>query len=163
MNTEAEKKRIEFAVKTFAYNMQEKMYCKADEGRRGWDDPALRQGIRELLTFKTAQLIAGDNKQAIDVANLAMILDYTSDLPDEATAGHGSEVKEKTMSIRLKGWGWPGLSKKAHYYNNNARSLCGKWIYTGVLEEGNDNSSDNCCDCKKRLAKYKSQPERSRS
>lgn len=153
MNIEAEKNNLKIAVGTFAYKMTEKLHRKVDQGWRDWDEPAFRRAIREKLACKVAQLIAGDDSQAVDVANFAMMLDYTAGLLTEATAGHGSEVKEQARSIQLKGWGWPGASKKAHYYNNDARSLCGKWIYTGVLEEGNDNSSDNCAECKKRLQK----------
>jgi len=55
--------------------------------------------------------------------------------------------------IDLKvGWGWPMNSKKAHWFNNG-RALCGKWLYMGALEEGNDTSSDNCAECKKRKLK----------
>lgn len=55
------------------------------------------------------------------------------------------------MSEEIKqGWGWPGSSKKAHYFQDK-RSLCLKWMYSGDLEQGNDQSSDNCKDCMRRL------------
>lgn len=54
--------------------------------------------------------------------------------------------------IQAKGWGWPLLSKKSHYFLE-ARSLCMKWMYTGALEEGNDKSPDNCAECKRRFEK----------
>lgn len=54
----------------------------------------------------------------------------------------------------FEGWGWPGNSKKAHYFREGEiASLCGKWAYTGPRESGNDGSPDNCAECKKRLAK----------
>jgi len=56
--------------------------------------------------------------------------------------GQGSGVSE--------GWGWPGRSRKAHYFREN-RSLCGQWFYTGPLEEGKDRSPDNCAACVKKL------------
>ena len=59
------------------------------------------------------------------------------------------------MSEILEGWGWPSNSKKAHYFAATRRSLCGKWAFLGVLEEGNDGSRDNCAECKRRLAKEK--------
>lgn len=52
-------------------------------------------------------------------------------------------------SVEIKeGWGWPGLSRKAHYFRKG-RSLCGRWGYFGELEQGNDDSNDNCTACKK--------------
>jgi hypothetical protein len=50
-----------------------------------------------------------------------------------------------------RGWGWPLNSKKAHYFIG-AESLCRRWLYGGELEEGNDNSPDNCRACAKKLA-----------
>ena len=57
------------------------------------------------------------------------------------------------MSFK-EGWGFPTNSKKAHYFRQS-RSLCGKWMFFGVLEQGNDNSLDNCTACKKALLKEK--------
>ncbi|RLI41370.1 hypothetical protein DRO59_07110 [Candidatus Bathyarchaeota archaeon] len=57
-----------------------------------------------------------------------------------------SKVKE--------GWGFPLNSRKAHYFVNG-RSLCGKWLFFGELEQGNDGSPDNCAVCKKLLQKRK--------
>lgn len=55
-----------------------------------------------------------------------------------------------------EGWGWPGNSKKAHYFREGSiSSICGKWAYTGERESGNDSSLDNCADCKRRLEKMK--------
>lgn len=59
-----------------------------------------------------------------------------------------------------EGWGFPGglgISRKAHYFVNSL-SLCRKWgFYYGSLEQGNDNSPDNCTACKKALAKRKAE------
>jgi len=62
-----------------------------------------------------------------------------------------------------EGWGWPANFRKAHYYVYAksprgewlafAVALCGRSIYAGHLETGNDGSSDNCAECKRRLAK----------
>lgn len=52
----------------------------------------------------------------------------------------------------LEGWGWPANSRKAHYFVDG-KALCGKWMFFGNLEEGNDESSDNCTACKKALVK----------
>jgi len=51
-----------------------------------------------------------------------------------------------------EGWGWPSNSKKAHYFREG-RALCGKWLFLGKLEQGNDDSLDNCTACKKALQK----------
>ena len=54
-----------------------------------------------------------------------------------------------------EGWGFPGGSRKAHYFVDGV-SLCGKWgFYFGLLEQGNDTSPDNCPTCIKKLAKRK--------
>ena len=56
------------------------------------------------------------------------------------------------MSVEKEGWGFPSNSRKAHYFVDK-RSLCGKWLFFGELEQGNDDSSDNCTACKKALQK----------
>lgn len=56
------------------------------------------------------------------------------------------------MRACKEGWGFPTNSQKAHYFIAG-RSLCSKWMYFGELEQGNDNSSDNCIACKRALAK----------
>jgi len=54
-----------------------------------------------------------------------------------------------------EGWGFPGDSRKAHYFVDGM-ALCRKWgFYRGPLEKGNDNSPDNCAACMKELAKRK--------
>ena len=55
-----------------------------------------------------------------------------------------------------EGWGFPSQSRKWHYFTNG-RSLCGKfgWFDKDHLEDGNDNSPDNCKECKRRLEKRK--------
>ena len=57
------------------------------------------------------------------------------------------------MNRVKKGWGFPLNSRKAHYFNNDARSLCGKWMYFGTLEDSNHNSPDNCAKCRRKLQK----------
>lgn len=63
-------------------------------------------------------------------------------------------VLEDGAECDCNGWGWPANSKKAHFFINS-RSLCCKWLYSGHLEHGNDDSSDNCAECKRRKAKLK--------
>jgi hypothetical protein len=60
-----------------------------------------------------------------------------------------------------EGWGLPNGAKKWHYFTCKGRSLCGGYgFYAGDTELGNDNSPDNCAECKKRLAKLIAQNER---
>lgn len=49
-------------------------------------------------------------------------------------------------------------SKKWHYFVDH-RALCGRWMRFGDddLEQGNDDSVDNCAECKRRLAKLRQQ------
>lgn len=51
------------------------------------------------------------------------------------------------------GWTWPLNMKQAHYYKEgDSVSLCGRVLYLGHLFElGNDQSPDNCVQCKKKL------------
>lgn len=66
------------------------------------------------------------------------------------------KAKQATIETEIlqTGWGFPSNSKKAHYFlNGDRRSLCLKWAFFGTLETGNNNSPDNCSECKKRLAK----------
>ncbi len=46
-------------------------------------------------------------------------------------------------------------TKKAHYIGEDHRSLCGRYLWFGYVEEGKDNSPDNCAECKRRLKKLK--------
>jgi len=56
-----------------------------------------------------------------------------------------------------EGWGFPAGSRKAHYFVDSM-SLCRRWgFYYGSLEQGNDNSPDNCPTCMKALAKRKAE------
>lgn len=63
------------------------------------------------------------------------------------------------MDELSEGWGWPLLSRKAHYFAEDGSlgktSLCRKWLYGGVLEQGDDDSPDNCTECRRRLEKRK--------
>jgi len=53
------------------------------------------------------------------------------------------------------GWAWPGCSRKAHYFPaGEAISLCRKvgFVVHIPREEGDDDSSDNCAECRRRLS-----------
>lgn len=51
-----------------------------------------------------------------------------------------------------EGWTWLLNAKKWHYFVDG-RSLCKRWLLftTPKLEQGNDNSPDNCINCLKKL------------
>lgn len=50
-----------------------------------------------------------------------------------------------------KGWGFPGRSTKAHYFDNDCDSLCRKWgWFFGDAEDTNDDHPDNCKECRKK-------------
>lgn len=52
-----------------------------------------------------------------------------------------------------EGWGWPGASRKAHYFVG-VYSLCGKWMYMGALTANQAGASpDDCKACARELAK----------
>jgi hypothetical protein len=58
------------------------------------------------------------------------------------------------------GWGKPHdtVSRKWHWFAIDGRSLCGKvGFYRGATELGNDDSSDNCAECRKRLVRSRAQ------
>ena len=53
--------------------------------------------------------------------------------------------------IVKEGWAYLSNSLKCHYFKDG-RSLCGRWAYFGnEFEQGNDDSSDNCKACRKKL------------
>lgn len=52
------------------------------------------------------------------------------------------------------GWGWPFLSRKAHFYSDGeAISLCGKWMHTGPRDNSAFESNDDCAACRRKLNK----------
>jgi hypothetical protein len=63
-----------------------------------------------------------------------------------------SKPKKYKLADYPGGWGWPANSRKAHYFHDGFRSLCMKWMYSGQVEQGKDESIDNCAECMKRLA-----------
>jgi hypothetical protein len=69
---------------------------------------------------------------------------------------------QSEKEIEKEGWG-PTNGKKWHYFrfpvgHGMTESLCDKIGLYGakeLLEQGNDNSKDNCVECKKRLLKLR--------
>jgi hypothetical protein len=61
----------------------------------------------------------------------------------------GCGMAKKTIPGTTQGWGKLPASRKWHYFDNSSFSLCGKiGFYLGPLDEGNDDSPDNCAKCK---------------
>jgi hypothetical protein len=63
-----EKNSIRMAVKEFADEMLKRMLAKYDEGKRGWDDPEMKNEIFSGLCN------ACQKTKWVDVANFAMML-----------------------------------------------------------------------------------------
>lgn len=65
--------RLDAAVDAFAAAMKSKLVAKAQEGRKGWDDPHAREAIYTAMLAHAAgvPMAAG---QEVDVANFAMML-----------------------------------------------------------------------------------------
>ena len=58
------------------------------------------------------------------------------------------------MLLDYEGWTWLTNSSKWHYFRGERRSLCGKFLHMGSmngLEQGNDDSPDNCAACRRKL------------
>lgn len=52
-----------------------------------------------------------------------------------------------------EGWGWPPITRKAHYFVEG-RSLCGNWGSLGMIPlepEDGKRSPDDCKTCTKKL------------
>lgn len=68
----------------------------------------------------------------------------------------------KKLNEELKeGWCHLINSTKWHYFVDH-RSLCGRWLCLSLsgLEQGNDNSSENCNACRIKLTKLKEKREK---
>lgn len=70
--------RLDLAVDEFVAAMKQKLHKKAGQRFTGWANPNFNPKIRTSMLITAAQLFCGDNNQAIDVANYAMMLFYQS-------------------------------------------------------------------------------------
>lgn len=59
-----------------------------------------------------------------------------------------------------EGWTWLWNSRKWHYFVDG-KSLCKRWMVFGSpeLEQGNDDSKDNCKKCRSELKKRQQKME----
>ena len=78
-----EELKLDNAVDDFANRMKIKLFKKVKEGRSGWDNPHNSQRTRNELWDHVARLCDGDEKQAVDVAALAMMLLYQKEAQNE--------------------------------------------------------------------------------
>jgi hypothetical protein len=55
------------------------------------------------------------------------------------------------MTTTKKGWGQPGLAKKAHYFIDGM-ALCGRWMYSGELDNVDAGTAgpDDCTVCRRK-------------
>lgn len=58
------------------------------------------------------------------------------------------------MSLNREGWALPAFSRKWHYFVDSF-SMCREWLFSGPVEQGNDDSPDNCAVCARKLKKLK--------
>ena len=64
-------------------------------------------------------------------------------------------TRDPRKDPKPEGWTFLHNARKWHYFRNS-RALCGRWMYLGPdedLEQGNDESKDNCPTCVKKLLK----------
>ena len=74
--TKREIKRLDRAVDEFASRMKQKLFDKAILGWRGWGNKRNKGMIKTRLRSHVRTLLDENNlEQAVDVANLAMMLD----------------------------------------------------------------------------------------
>ena len=56
----------------------------------------------------------------------------------------------------MTGWNWLRNSTRWHWFAEDGRSLCKNYLIMGGNEDakhGNDNSPDNCAECRRQLKK----------
>ena len=59
-----------------------------------------------------------------------------------------------------KGWGFPYLAKKAHYFDaESMTSLCGKWMFTGARVDEFHQHDENCVACMRRREMLEATPK----
>lgn len=65
---------LDRAVDLFGVLMKERLHIKALGGYHGWNNPKFKDVVRYKFLDHAARLFTGDTSQAVDVANLAMML-----------------------------------------------------------------------------------------
>lgn len=64
-----------------------------------------------------------------------------------------------------EGWVWLINANKRHYFTEDYRSLCGRWMVFSLadLQQGNDASPDNCKACQKALKRLQEKRDRGKT
>jgi hypothetical protein len=87
-----ELKKINDAVDVFAEMMKAKMKAQAEAGWRGWNDPRNREAVRARLSRATNRIRFEGLPEEVDLANLAMMLEFQRTRTDPSvTAGPKEE------------------------------------------------------------------------
>jgi len=83
------------------------------------------------------------------LCNILNALPDTENSVPPRTRDHFTDITEL-----FEGWSWLIGSRKWHYIRNK-KTLCKRYMILGnpKLEQGNDNSPDNCKECIKKLTK----------
>jgi len=63
------------AVYCFSEKMRNKLKIKARQGYKGWDDKTYEPELKKQLESHYNNLKEGDYSQAVDVANIVLMLD----------------------------------------------------------------------------------------
>lgn len=100
---ERELAALNAAVDAFAEAMKAKLAAKAKEGLTGWHSPAFGRLIVSRLHSR-ANLIEFDRKQAVDIANLSMMLWYQAERSNAAVERSAPSLRA-SASNRLLGKG----------------------------------------------------------
>lgn len=60
--------------------------------------------------------------------------------------------------VEEPGWAWPEQAAKAHYFETNGRSLCGRWLYMGERDvnqkPGEKLSKGDCAECWRKVTTW---------
>lgn len=63
-------------------------------------------------------------------------------------------AESDTATKTTDGWGWPMLSRKAHYFTDGM-SLCRKWMFTGgpsgSQSTDEERGPDDCAQCHRKV------------
>ena len=52
------------------------------------------------------------------------------------------------------GWFWPLNSRKAHWFGDDGRSLCGKWMtFSKERDSSEGTSKDDCAECSRKAVR----------
>jgi len=97
---------------------------------------------------------------APELAKLVKVIPKRT-IKQNPAASAGSDPKptakakaEHVVGTARRGWGWPQLSKKPHYFVDG-QSLCGRWMFFGEVsdKDASEKGPDDCAQCRRRYGK----------